>query len=100
MTNEERAEKLFHMNEYIKKMQSALYGQRVMWVVAKNLGDENWMERIELFAATLKEKIITTQKEYELLFAGDCGIQSNMFEGGVNEEANQNNAGSVAANCN
>ena len=65
MTNEERAEKLFCIGEHINKMRSALYGQRVMWVVAKKREDESWMEHIELFAETLKEKIIEAEREYK-----------------------------------
>ena len=94
MTNEERAEKLFCIGEHINKIRSALYGQRVMWVVAKKREDESWMEHIELFAETLKEKIIEAEREYELLFAGDGGIQCNMFEGETGES--QNTAGSTA----
>ena len=52
------------------------------------------MEHIELFAETLKEKIIEAEREYELLFAGDGGLQCNMFEGETGES--QNTAGSTA----
>ena len=99
MTNEERTEKIFSMNAYIRNMKNALYGQRVIWVVAKNLENGIWMEQIEKSAKMLKEKISAAEKEYELLLAGDCGLQCSIFEGGTDEETSQNTAGSPVAGC-
>lgn len=95
MTNEERSERLFALSEHIGRMQNALYGQRVMWVTAKKLDNKDWMLHIELTANNLKEKIKFAEAEYELLFAGEQGLQCSMFEGECDEKNSKNNAGTV-----